>query len=329
MRRQIFIRTLCATLLGCAALMPLISGAQAFSQAKPVRVIVPFAAAGANDLIARALQKPLGEALGTTVIVENRPGGSTKIATMGLIRAEPDGHTLLLLGHVALMSYYYSGAYDSKVWEQMTILGQTGQMAWGMLEARADAPFKSWAELEAYAKKNPGKISAGGPAVGGMMNLIVLDTAEAAGIDVTYVPYAGGGPSGAALLGGHVNYRVAQPPEVYPNVKAGVTRGLAVAFPTRLPEMPDVPTLKELGIMAEVPVFGFDFWGPPNMSPELAAKISKAIEVALKDPEYIEVARRLTYQPNFVGPDELRKSIRNFEISVGPRLEKAFPRKAE
>ena len=304
MKRQIFIRTLFAGLVAGASLMPLSSGAQVFSQAKPVRVIVPFAAAGANDLIARALQKPLGEALGTTVIVENRPGGSTKIATMGLIRAEPDGHTLLLLG-------------------------QTGQMAWGMLEARADAPFKSWAELVSYAKKNPGKVSAGGPAVGGMMNLIVLDAAESAGIDVTYVPYAGGGPSGAALLGGHVNFRVAQPPEVYPNVKAGMTRGLAVAFPTRLPEMPDVPTLEELGIKAEVPVFGFDFWGPPNMSPELAAKISKAIEVALKDPGYIEVARRLTYQPNFVGPDELRTSIRNFEVNVGPRLEKAFPRKAE
>ena len=80
-----------------------------------------------------------------------------------------------------------------------------------------------------------------------MMNLIVLETAKSAGFDITYVPFAGGGPSGAALLGGHIEYRVAQPPEVYPNVKAGKTRGLAVAFPNRVPEMPDVPTFKELG----------------------------------------------------------------------------------
>ena len=81
----------------------------------------------------------------------------------------------------------------------------------------ADAPFKNWAELVTYAKKNPGKLSAGGPAPGGMMNLIVLETAKRAGIDVTYVPFTGGGPSGTALLGGPVEYRVAQPSEVSPN----------------------------------------------------------------------------------------------------------------
>ena len=294
---------------------------------KPIRVIVPFAAGGANDLIARALQRPLGKALGGTVVVENRAGGSTKIGTQALLRAEPDGHTLLLLGHVALMSYYYSGIYDSKVWDEMTVLGQTGQMAWGMLEARADAPFQTWQELIAFAKKNPGKLSAGGPALGGMMNLIILESAASAGIDITYIPYAGGAPSGAALLGGHVQYRVAQPPEVYPNVKAGLTRGLAVAFPTRLPEMPDVPTLKELGIQEDVPVFGFDFWGPGQMPAALAQQISKAIEEAVKDPEYIEVAKRLTYQPIFTSPEVLKVSIKNFEGNVGPRLEKAFPRK--
>jgi tripartite-type tricarboxylate transporter receptor subunit TctC len=89
-------------------------------------------------------------------------------------------------------------------------------MPWGMLEARADAPFKNWQELVAYAKKNPGKLSAGGPALGGMMNLIVLETAKGGGFDVTYVPFAGGGPSGTALLGGHIEYRVAQPPRSSP-----------------------------------------------------------------------------------------------------------------
>ena len=318
--------TLCT--LSLLVMLPNLGQAQVndFSS-KPIRVIVPFAAGGANDLIARALQRPLGKALGGTVVVENRAGGSTKIGTQALLRAEPDGHTLLLLGHVALMSYYYSGTYDSKVWNEMTVLGQTGQMAWGMLEARADAPFQTWQELIAFAKKNPGKLSAGGPALGGMMNLIVIESAASAGVDITYIPYAGGGPSGAALLGGHVQYRVAQPPEVYPNVKAGLTRGLAVAFPTRLPEMPDVPTLKELGIKEDVPVFGFDFWGPGQMPAALAQKISKAIEEAIKDPEYIEIAKRLTYQPIFTGPESLKVSIQNFESNVGPRLEKAFPRK--
>jgi len=268
----------------------------------------------------------LGKVLGGTIIVENKPGASTKIAVTELMRSAPDGYTLILLGHGALMSYYYTGIYDSKVWDQMTILGQTGQMGWGMLEVRADSPFKTWEDVVSFGKQNPGKLRAGGPAPGGMMSLIVLETAKSAGFDVTYVPFAGGGPSGTALLGGHVQYRVAQPPEVYPNVRAGKTRGLAVASPSRLPEMPDVPTLKELGIAFDVPMFGFDFWGPANLPAGIADQISKAIEQALKDPEFIEVAKLLTYQPVFAGPEALRASFRNFEVNLGPKLEASAPK---
>ncbi len=292
---------------------------------KPIRVIVPFAAAGANDLIGRALQRPLGKALNGTVIIENMPGASTKIGVNEVIKAAPDGHTLLFASLASTMAYYYSGVFDTKVWEQMVILGRSGQMAWGMLEARSDAPFKNWQELVAHAKKNPGKMSSAGPATGGMMNLIVLESARSAGIDITYVPYAGGGPSGTALMGGHVDYRVAQPIEVVPNVRAGKTRGIAVAFPTRLPEMPDVPTFREVGIQFDVPIFGFDLWGPPNLPPAIANQITRALEQALKDPEYIETVKRLTYQPVFLGPDGLKQMAKAFETEIGPKLETAFP----
>ena len=293
---------------------------------KVIRVIVPFAAGGANDLIARALQRPLGKLLGGTIVVENKAGASTKIAVTELMKSAPDGYTLMLLGHGALLGYYYTGIYDSKVWDQMTILGQTGQMGWGGLEVRADSAFKSWADVVSFGKQNPGKLSAGGPAPGGMMSLIVLESAKSAGFDVTYVPFAGGGPSGTALLGGHVQYRVAQPPEIYPNVKAGKTRALAVAAPKRLPEMPDVPTFRELGIAFDVPTFGFDFWAPANLPAALAEQLSKAIEQAIKDPEFIEVAKALTYQPVFLGPEALRASMRDFEKNLGPKLEASTPK---
>lgn len=302
--------------------------AQSFGD-RPIKVIVPFAAGGANDLIARALQRPLGEALGATVVVQNQAGGSTKIATQEMLRAPPDGHTLMLAGHAALLGYYYSGIYEDKFWNQLTILGQTGQMPYGMLETRADSPFKSWKDLVAWGKQNPGKLSVGGPAQGGMMNLIVLETAKAAGIDVTYVPYRGGGPSGMAMLAGEVSYRVAQPPEVYPNFAAGKSRALAVAFHSRIPEMPDVPTVKELGMNVDIPVFGFDVWGPPGMPPALANRITEAIRVAIKDPGFIEVAKRLLYQPVFTGPEELRASMRRFEQDTGPKMQAAFPTKPQ
>ncbi|MBK7062262.1 MAG: hypothetical protein IPH51_17905 [Rubrivivax sp.] len=154
--------------------------------------------------------------LGGTVVVGNMAGGSTKIAVDHLMRSAPDGHTLILVGVGPLMGYHYSGTYDTKIWEQLTLLGRTGSMPWVVIEAKADAPYKTWPELVAYAKKNPGTLSAGGPAKGGIMELTAVETAKNAGIDVAYVPFQGGGPSGLALQGGHVAYRVAQASEVYP-----------------------------------------------------------------------------------------------------------------
>ena len=240
--------------------------------------------------------------------------------------ADPEVISGAFASLASTMAYYYSGVFDdTKVHYELTILGRSGQMPWGMLETRADAPFKTWNELVAYAKQNPGKLSAGGPATGGMMNLIVLETAKSAGINVVYVPFAGGGPSGSALLGGHIQYRVAQPTEVFPNVRAGKTRGLAVGFPTRIPEMPDVPTFRELGIQFDVPVFGFDLWGPPKLPAAIASQLTKALEAAVKDPEYVEAAKRLTYQPVFVGPEPLKEMMRQFEKDIGPKLVAAFP----
>lgn len=292
---------------------------------KPIRIIVPFAAGGSNDTVARALQIPLSKELNGTIIVDNKPGASTKIGVTDLIKASPDGYTLMLASLDSTMAYYYSGAFESKVWEEMTPLGRSGQMAWAMLEVRADSPYKTWADLVAHGKKNPGKLSVGGPALGGMMNLVALETAKSAGFEATYIPFKGGGPSGIALLGGHIDYRVAQPTEVFPNVQGGKTRGIAVGFPTRLPEMPDVPTFKELGIDFEVPVFGFDLWGPPNLPADLANRLTKAMERAMKDPSYVQMTKQFLYKPVFMGPDGIRAKAKDIERTVGPKLLEAFP----
>ncbi len=294
---------------------------------KPIRVIVPFSAGGSNDLIARALQKPLGKELKGTVVVENIPAGTTKLASLEVMKAEPDGHTLLFASHGALMGYFYSGTYDFKVWEKLTIIAQSGEMPYGFFEVRVDSPFKTWGDLVSYAKKNPGKLTCGGPGAGGTMNLNVIQACKAAGIEVKYVPFAGAGPSGTALLGGHVDFRVCLPPEGYINIKAGKTRGLAVSYGKRLPEMPDVPTFKELGLMEEIPTLSYDYWGPPNLPPNLVNTISKAVEKAMKDPEYLEFCKRIVYQPVFKDARALKEDIKFFEERVGPQLQAAFPKK--
>ncbi len=294
---------------------------------KPIRVIVPFAAGGSNDLIARSLQKPLGKELKGTIVVENISAGTTKLGTLEVMKAEPDGHTLLFASHGALMGYFYSGTYDFKVWEKLTIIAQSGDMPYGFLEVRSDSPFKTWADLVSFAKKNPGKLTCGGPGAGGVMNLNVIETAKAAGIDVKYVPFAGAGPNGIALLGGHVDYRVCLPPEAYPNIKAGKTRGLAISYGKRLPEMPDVPTFKELGLMDVIPPLSYDFWGPPNLPESLVNQISKAVEKAVKDPSYLDFCRRILYQPVFKDAQTLKEDIKLFEEKVGPKLAATFPKK--
>jgi len=318
-------KVLCSLVAGALAAAFAHGAAAQQYPSKPVRIIVPFAAGGANDLNGRSLQVPLGKALGGTVIVENMPGASTKIAVDHMLKSAPDGHTLLLAGHGALMSYYYSGFFDNKFWENMIVLGQTGRMPWVGIEVRADAPYKTWAELVEYAKKNPGKMSAGGPAPGGMMNLTVLETAKNSGFEVTYIPFKGGGPSGQALLGGHIAYRVAQASEIYPNARAGKTRALAIGFPNRMPEMPDVPTFKELGIMFDVPVFGFDLWAPGGTPPAITNQITKALQQAVKDPDYIKASKALVYDPVFTSPAALQESIRYMDTVVGPKMAETFP----
>jgi tripartite-type tricarboxylate transporter receptor subunit TctC len=292
---------------------------------KPIRIIVPFAAGGANDLSARAIQQPLAkdprrhgdrrERAGRFDQDRDRAGRQGAARRPHADARRPscaDGLLLFRRRRGEVLAQDDDPRPDRPV-------------SVGHAEARADAPFKNWQELVAYAKKNPGKLNVGGPAPGGMMNMIVLETAKAAGINVTYVPYKGGGPSGLALLGGQVDYRVAQPSEVHPNVKAGKTRALAVAGPQRMDEMPDVPTLRELGIAFDVPPFGFDFWGPANMPSALAQRITSAIEQAVKDPAFVEASKVLVYKPVFTGPDKLQESIRNFESNLGPKMLEMFP----
>jgi tripartite-type tricarboxylate transporter receptor subunit TctC len=295
----------------------------AFAQAyptKPIRVIVPFSAGGSNDLICRALVKPMGKELKGSIVVENIPGGTTKMGVNEVMKADPDGHTLLFASHGALMGYLYSGTYDFKVWEKLVIIGQSGEMPYGFFEVRMDSPFKTWGELVKYAKQNPGKLTCGGPGAGGVMGMVAIDVAKAAGIDVKYVPFAGAGPSGTAVLGGHVDYRVCLPADAMTNIRGGKTRGLAVSYGKRLPEIPDVPTLKELGLFEEIPTLSYDFWGPPNFPSSLVTIVAKAVEKGVKDPEYIQFCNRIAYQPIFKGEKELKEDIKFFEEKVGPKL---------
>ena len=215
---------------------------------KPIRMIIPWSAGGGNDVLCRAFQPAFEKVLGQKILIDNIPAGTTKVGTMELMKAKPDGYTLLFSTTESWLAYYYSKTYDAKVWEQMVPIGNVTSEPYGFVETRIESPFKTWADLVKAAKENPGKLSCGGPGAGGMMELIMNEITKAAGIQTRYVPFAGAGPSKIALLGGHVDFRVCQPPEAITMIRAGKSRGLAVSTDKRMEAIPDVPTFKELGI---------------------------------------------------------------------------------
>ncbi len=291
---------------------------------RPIRVIVPYSAGGGNDVLIRAFQPALEKVLGQRLLIENIPAGTTKVGTMELMKAKPDGYTLIFSTTEAWVGYYYSKTYDTRVFDQMTPIGNLTSEPYGFVEILADSPIKSWANLVEAAKKSPGKLSAGGPGAGGMMELIHNLTTGAAGIKVQYVPFAGAGPSKVALLGGHVSYRVCQPPEAIAMIRAGKTRGLAISTEKRLPTLPDVPTFKELGIGGSI-LLTRGMWGPPKLPADLVAAMTRAIEKASKDPEFVKVAEeQLLYTVEYRTPETMRTELVKFDKEFGPKLAEMY-----
>lgn len=160
--------------------------------------------------------------------------------------------------------------------------------------------------------------------------MVAIDTAKNAGIEIKYVPFAGAAPSNIALMGGHVNYRVCVSSDAAPNIRAGLTRGLAISNDKRLAEMPDVPTFKEVGftgLMSELPPFSYVLYGPPKLPETLRNQISKAVEKSITDPEYVEYCRSVIIQPVFKDAQTAKQDMKFFAEKVGGRLEVLFPKK--
>ncbi len=287
---------------------------------KPIRMIIPWSAGGGNDVLCRAFQPAFEKALGQKILIDNIPAGTTKVGTLELLKSRPDGYTLIFSTTEAWMTYYYSKTYDFKAWEQMVPIGNVTSEPYGFVEARVESPFKTWADLVKVAKENPGKLTCGGPGAGGMMELIMNELNRAAGIKTQYVPFAGAGPSKIALLGGHVDFRVCQPPEAITMIRAGKTRGLAVSTDKRMDALPDVPTFKEVDAGGTI-ILTRSVWGPPKLPAHIVETVAKAIEKATKDPEFIKVAHeQLLYTVEYRRAEKMKAELKNFEQEFGAKL---------
>lgn len=274
-------------LLGAAAaLLCLAAGPLAAQEAfpsKPIRFIVPYAAGGTTDLVARTVGARMAQTLGQPVIIENRAGAGGNIGMDAVAKSAPDGYTVGMgaISTNALNPHIYKKmAFDPR--KDFTAIGQLGNSTI-VLEVGASLPVKNVDELLAYARKNPGLPYATAGA-GTSMHLAGVLFAQISKTDWVHVPYKGSAPLITDLIGGQVPVAFDNLPASLPHIQSGKLRALAVAGAQRSPALPDVPTLAEAGLKDYAVEPWFGVYGPAGMPAAAVQRLSKALEDALAEP---------------------------------------------
>jgi tripartite-type tricarboxylate transporter receptor subunit TctC len=279
--RRYFFASFCAVAaIALAAVGP--ATAQKYPD-KPIKMIVPFPPGGPIDTVARVVAQELTTRVGQ-VIVENRPGGGSTIGAKAVAAAEPDGYTLMFgsSGSLAVAPSLYTttGVDPRKVFSPIATVALLPHV----MVINNDVPAKTVAEFVAYAKTRPGKLNYGA-GLGTPPHLLSTLFKTKAGIDVVYIPYKGAAQSITDLLGGRTQFTIDGLTVLYPLIKDGKLRALAIARGTRWPPLPDVPTLVESGY----PDFVLDAWtgvvAPRGTPKDIISKLNTAINDGLQSPE--------------------------------------------
>jgi tripartite-type tricarboxylate transporter receptor subunit TctC len=255
---------------------------------KPIVVVVAFSAGGNNDLRARQLGIPVGAALGQTIVVDNKPGASGNIGHDFVSRAAPDGYTLGIgaMGPLTVNpSLFPKMTFDPAKDLVPVVLIEKAPL---VLVTRVDKPFKNLKDVTAAAKAKPGALTIGNAGNGGAHHLSAELLEDSAGVQVLHVPYKGGGPAATALLSGEIDMMFEQTYAALPSIQAGKTRALAVTSDKRLPSLPDVPTMAELGYPQVTVSNWLGIVAPKGTPMALVRKVNEAYNKALAAPEMRE-----------------------------------------
>lgn len=268
-----------------AAALPAVSRialAQAYPT-RPVRIVVPATAGGGLDVLARLIGQRLSERLSQPFIIENRPGAGTILGTEAVVRAPADGHTLLMIGVANAIN---ATLYDRLNFNFIRDIAPVAGLMRGpqIFVANPAVPAKTVPEFIAYAKANPRKLNFASPGNGTSFHVAGELFKMMAGLDMIHVPYRGGGPAVADLIGGQVQVMFTGPADSVESIRAGKLRALAVTTATRWEMLPDIPTVSEF-----LPGFETSQWfglgAPMNTPVEIVDKLNKEINAALADPK--------------------------------------------
>jgi tripartite-type tricarboxylate transporter receptor subunit TctC len=294
---------LCA-LLSCGA-----AGAAADDYpSRPIRLIVPFAAGGAVDTVARVLSNPLNAILAKPMVVYNRGGAGGALGMEEVAKSAPDGYTLLLV-HSGLT--YMPGLHRALPFDPMKDFDGIVTAVSGLyvLAVNLDVPVKSVAALIAYAKANPGKLSYGSAGIGTTLHLAGEFFKRAAGVDILHVPYKGAAQAAMDLAGGQTQMMFGPAVDILPLAQAGKIRALAVTSAKRSTLAPDLPAMAET--LPDFEVGGWYGFAAPAGAPKSAiAKLNAETNRVLRSPDLIAQFRQLGYEPIGDTPEQATARIR-------------------
>lgn len=274
-----------------------------------VRLIVPFPAGSGSDTLARAISRKVAEKSGATILVDNKPGGSTIIGAQHVSRAPADGNTLLytiVMTHTQNPHLFKDLPYDP--FNDFTPIVQAVRSA-TVLVANKDVPFNTTAEMIEYARQNPGKLNYGSYSIGSTSHLNAELMKMAAGIDVVHIPYKGTADATVALFAGDIQIYFDGTATAVQNGKAGKVKLLGPATDKRLRVLPDLPTLTEQGIEGLDIVGWQGIFGPGGMDPELAERIAAAFRDALNSEEITTMIESQGNEVSGAGPEEYKAIV--------------------
>ncbi len=289
-----------------AALAP--ASAQTNYPTRTITMIVPFAAGGPTDIIARILANSLSQSLGQSVIIDNRPGGGGNLGIAMVARSNPDGHTLLLTSTAIAVN---PGLFESLPYDPIKDFVPISELvnAPNVLFVKPDSGITSIADLVAKAKAEPNKYNYASPGVGTKSHLTGEFLKLRAGVNIQHIPYRGGGPATQALVSGTVQLGSVALAPVEPLIKSGTVKALAVTGATRWWSLPDVPTMIESGYPGFVSDTFNALFAPAGTPPDVVALLVRETRAAMAKPEAQEAARRAGYQIVAGTPDEMTKRL--------------------
>ncbi len=274
---------------------------------KPMRLVSAFAPGGGTDILARAIALPVSESFGQPIVVDNRPGAGGTMGSDFVVRAAPDGYTIIMVAS----TYTATSAYDPPPYDPVNgiqpiiLLGTTGLV----MTVHPSIPVKSVKELIDHAKANPGKLNYASVGTGSVphfaQELFRLQT----GIHIVHVPYKGGGPAVIALVGGEVQMTTISMVAILQQVKAGRLRALAITTPARSSTMPDLPTISETVPGFEV-THWYGIWGPKGMPKPIVARWNQEIAKVLRSEEMKGRSRAEGLETAGGPPEEFAEIIR-------------------